>query len=249
MKRLILALSLLLPISAAQSAASFAQCPEFFLGDRPPVSLHIQPKNTRELCYSEFAILHSGSTKTPLYVAQRMNRQTVMQAYKLDRSGDFYEEARLPSAHRAKLSDFYKKGVHRGHLAPAADMATAEGMAQSNSLANIVAKDPEFNSKVWVQVEKSVRKYIQRASGDVYVITGPLFAEQQTLKGSAVWRPSHVFKAVLDAETGRAWGWVLSNAPGRQSLTPIDYNTLVQITGMELFPVLNSTQQIRHRGN
>lgn len=34
----------------------------------------------RELCYEAFAVLHSGETKTPVYVAQRLNRKSIEDA-------------------------------------------------------------------------------------------------------------------------------------------------------------------------
>src|SRR5690606_3844877 len=49
----------------------FAGCPQFFPADPPIVPA--QPA-LRELCYDAFAILHSGNTRTPVFVAQRLNR-------------------------------------------------------------------------------------------------------------------------------------------------------------------------------
>ena len=55
--------------STSGHPTSFAQCPQFFAnGGQPPV-VAPQPKQ-RQLCYEAFAILHSGETKTPVYVAQ-----------------------------------------------------------------------------------------------------------------------------------------------------------------------------------
>lgn len=56
----------------------FAQCPQFFAQGKPPV-LTPRPK-LRELCYEAFAILHSGESRTPVYVAQRLNRRSVEDA-------------------------------------------------------------------------------------------------------------------------------------------------------------------------
>src|SRR5690606_35312687 len=50
----------------------FSACPQFFPAQRPPVVPAAQ--GLRELCFSGFAILHSGQTKTPVFVAQRLNR-------------------------------------------------------------------------------------------------------------------------------------------------------------------------------
>src|SRR5690606_27986617 len=40
----------------------------------------------RELCYDAFAILHNGDTRTPVFVAQRLNRQMLQQAGSVQRS-------------------------------------------------------------------------------------------------------------------------------------------------------------------
>ena len=57
---------------------SFAQCPQFFANGTPPA---ITPRpQLRELCYEAFAVLHSGTTRTPVFVAQRLNRQSIEDA-------------------------------------------------------------------------------------------------------------------------------------------------------------------------
>ena len=62
------ALTLLIVLFFCASVhAGFEECPQFFAQGKPPV---VQPKPMqRELCYSAFAILHSGVTKTPVFVA------------------------------------------------------------------------------------------------------------------------------------------------------------------------------------
>ena len=45
-------------------------------------------------------------------------------------------------------------------------------MAQSFSLANIVPQAPMNNRKAWAGIERATRKYVMRAAGDVFVITG-----------------------------------------------------------------------------
>jgi len=88
------------------------------------------------------------------------------------RGDHFYVEARLPKSERTSLEDYRGSGFDRGHMAPAADMGTNEAMAQSFSLANIVPQAPINNRKTWAKIEKDTRKYVMRATGDVYVITG-----------------------------------------------------------------------------
>jgi endonuclease G len=53
--------------SASHAAEDFSACPQFFVNSRPPV-VALRPTN-RALCFDAFAILHSGESKTPVFVA------------------------------------------------------------------------------------------------------------------------------------------------------------------------------------
>lgn len=220
-----------LPLLA--SASGFADCPQFFPGGRAPAN---PPQSQqRELCFSEFAVLHSGATKTPVFVAQRLNAKMLQEGRDLKRHDRFYAEARLPRAERADLEDYKRSGYSRGHMAPAGDMATPEGKAQSFSLANMAPQDPKHNGGAWARIEKDTRRYIERARGDVFVITGPLFeGVQEAIGPNRVHVPSHFFKLVYDATTGRSWVHVQRNAAEERAGPPISYEDFVRRTGLRL---------------
>lgn len=214
------------------SAQGFADCPQFFPGKPPVVSGF---GKQRELCFSEFAVLHSGETKTPLYVAQRLNAQMLEQGQNLKRKDRFYSEARLPRSERAELEDYKGSGYSRGHQAPAGDMSTAEGKAQSFSLANMAPQDPRHNGGPWSKIEQDTRRYIRRARGDVFVITGPLFdGPKETIGAGQVRVPSRFFKLVYDPDTGRRWAYVQRNAADERVSPPIAYDGFKQATGLNL---------------
>lgn len=139
---------------------SFAQCPQFFANGRPP-QLPRQPA-LRELCYEAFAVLHSGSTRTPVFVAQRLNRRLIEDADE-KRADRFFADARLPRNERAELEDYKASGYSRGHMAPAGDMPTPSAMAQSFSLANMVPQNMQHNSGAWAKIERDTRRYALRA--------------------------------------------------------------------------------------
>ena len=218
----------------------FAHCPQFFTEGKPPRRLGLPPSDThipmgklRELCYEAFAVLHSGESRTPVFVAQRLNRQILADADQT-RADRFFADARLPRNERAELEDYKGSGYSRGHMAPAADMPTRTAMAQSFSLANMVPQDAQHNGGAWAKIEQDTRKYVRRAQGNVYVITGPVFSLGSELVGSSGVRvPSYLYKLVYDESTGRAWAHWQANRAGERASRPITYKELVSRTGIE----------------
>ncbi|SHG64784.1 endonuclease G [Massilia sp. CF038] len=219
--------------------ADFTQCKQFFAGGKVPVFQARSPAKARPLCYDAFAVLHSGTTRTPLYVAERINKSTLQDAAGEKRSNRFFADARLPASERAALDDYKGSGYARGHMAPAANMANPEAMAQSFSLANMVPQAPRNNSGPWAGIEKATRKYAMRASGDVYVITGPVFDESAEVIGpNRVRVPRYLFKLVYDPVAQRAWAHWLENTEQARIGRPIEYAELVRRTGIEFLPGL-----------
>ena len=222
--------------SASGHPTRFTQCPQFFANGKPPV-VTPRPK-LRELCYEAFAILHSGETRTPVYVAQRLNRQSIEDADE-KRATKFFADARLPRGERAELEDYKRSGYSRGHMAPAGDMPTPTAMAQSLSLANMVPQDRLHNGGAWAKIEQDTRRYVRRAKGDVFVITGPVFAPESPRIGSnGVRVPTYLFKLVYDQQTNRAWAHWQENREGERVGRPISYQELVKRTGVEFLPSL-----------
>jgi endonuclease G len=221
--------------SAFAAERDFEQCRQLFSNGNPPVIKHQGELQPRALCFNAFAVLHSGNSRTPIYVAQRINKEQV--EAKITRATRFFADARLPSAERAELEDYWDSGYDRGHRAPAGDMATEESMAQSFSLANMVPQYPVNNRKSWASIEKATRKYVMRADGDVFVISGPVFdGTPPTIGVHKIWVPQHLFKLVYDPATNRAWAHWLDNTDEARVGKPISYEELVRRTGIEFLP-------------
>ena len=220
------------------SAEDFSSCLQFFANAKPPV---VAPRpTTRALCYDAFAVLHSGESKTPVFVAEKLNQASVADANE-KRTNRFFADARLRSAERATLDDYKNSGYDRGHMAPAGDMPTAQAMAQSFSLANMVPQAPEHNRGVWAKsVEMATRSYVKRATGDVYVITGPVYvpsiAQSPGIGLGQVRVPRYLFKLVYDQSRNRAWAYWHENSDSTRASRPISYADLVKRTGINFLP-------------
>jgi endonuclease G len=227
--------------STASTGGAFAACSQFFAGGQPPV---VQPQpSQRALCYDAFAILHSGESKTAVYVAQKLNRAAIEDAGE-KRTDKFFADARLRAAERAQLEDYRGSGYDRGHLAPAGQMPTPAAMAQSFSLANMVPQAPQHNQGTWrVSVEDATKKYAARATGNVYVITGPVYvpsiAQSKGIGPGQVRVPTHLFKLVYDEDQHRAWAHWHQNDNATRGAKPISYGELVRRTGIEFLPGVN----------
>jgi len=237
LKKFTIGLAFALSSCVAIAAQNFSECRQFFAKGQIPVMKNEDSLIPRALCFSSFAVLHSGKSRTPVYVAEKLNRQTLIDAKDNERTNRFFADARLPRAERAELDDYKGSGYDRGHMAPAGDMSTAEAMAQSFSLANMVPQAPENNRKTWAGIEKSTRKYVMRARGDVYVVTGPVFDSQhETIGNNHIWVPKHLFKLVYDQAENKAWAYWVENADHVSAGKPISYTELVSRTGIQFLP-------------
>lgn len=219
--------------SVQSFAGGFDACSSMFYKGRPPVI----NAPVRALCFDNFAVLHSGVSKTPLFSAERLNKTILADAKGEQRTNQFYADARLPSSERAELSDYAHSGYDRGHMSPAGDMPNQNAMAQSFSLANMVPQAPINNRKTWADIEKDVRKYVRRAEGDVFVVTGPIFTKEHRMAGH-VWIPDYLFKLVIDDKTGKSWVHVVKNDDSSTQGMPISYEKLVEKTGIQYAPAI-----------
>lgn len=222
---------------AVVTTTRFTACPQFFAGGVAPIVSAEAATHLRALCYENFAVLHDGTTRTPLFVAEKLNRQIVLAAEKQTRLSRFHAERLLPFNERAEPNDYLDSGYVQGHMAPAADMPTPNAMRQSFTLSNAVPQNPSHNSGAWLKIEKDTRAYVMRAAGDVYVITAPVLETSgKSIGANQVRVPTHLFKLVYDPSTQRAWAHWQQNAAGTRAGPPIAYGELEQQTHREWLP-------------
>lgn len=231
-----LALVVLL-LNPLKAFALFEECKDLFPAQQIPVTT----QTGRDLCFDHFAIYYSPIDKKPIYTVEKLNRNQ-FQASHPRRTNQFYEEARLPFAERAQLSDYRGSGYDRGHNVPAGDMHHERGMAQSFSLANMMPQARQNNQGIWAKnVEEPTRQYVKRADGDIYIFTGST-GSLGSIGKNRVTVPRHLFKLVYDPQKNDAWAYWIENTNEASMSPPISYSELVAKTGINFqLPIKQST--------
>jgi len=220
------------------AAASQTSCPDKFAGGLAPDLLNpkLSPR-TAPLCFSAFAVLHSGLVRSALWSAEHLTRDGLRRAKETSRVNQFHAEPQLPAADRSELSDYERSGYDRGHLAPSGDMPDPIAQGESFSLSNMVPQDRDNNRGLWEGIESATRTLAMR-SGELFVITGPIFhgSDVKALKGRVL-VPTHLFKAIYDPRSGQAGAYLVGNVPGMR-WKAISIAELSGLSGVDPFPAL-----------
>jgi endonuclease G len=170
-------------VSIGAEAAPTA-CPQHFAaGGSPDLTNPRLSANTYSLCYTGYAVLFSGLTRTPLWSAEHLTAQRVRNSRGDTRVNSFHADPGLPPGVGAEMSDYARGGYDRGHMAPSGDMPDRQSQDESFSLANMIPQDPDNNRRLWAALESAVRD-LAVESGELYVVTGPIFTGEsvQSLK-------------------------------------------------------------------
>jgi endonuclease G len=219
-------------------------CPAYYVDGRlPEIRNPRLASATRELCYEEFGVMHSGVTRTPLWSAEYLKAENVEAAHSLTRENSFHAEPRLPAGQRAELADYARSGFDRGHMAPNGDMPDRSSQHESFTLANMVPQDADNNRHVWAGIEGAVRKMAQK-EGALYVITGPAFLGAQLRKVGNVIVPSHLYKVVYSPRQHAGAAWVVENQADAQPQV-LSIPELERMVGIDLLPSLTAGQKER----
>lgn len=225
-----------------------SDCPQFSPGGRAPIVTNAKMRaSTQQLCYSDFAVLHSGVTHGPLWSAEHLTPQHLDDARDNTRTNRFFVDKKLPPGNSATLSDYKQSGYDRGHMSPAGDRWDKKGMAESFSLANVVPQNPSNNRRIWARIEQAVRRLVEQ-SGDAYVVTGPLFSgrQLQTIGESRVLVPTQLYKVVYLPARDLTFAIVVDNTPTNE-YTVKTVHELEAMSGLQ-FPGIPDTLKDKRIG-
>lgn len=217
------------------------QCNNIYYSNEAPdiVNTKLTPK-TKELCYSVFAVMHSGISRTPLWSAEHLTRAGL--SSKSERTNDFHAEDRLSPDERAELDDYARSGYDRGHMAPSADMPNQEAQHESFTLANMIPQVPANNRGIWAHIESATRN-LAKDRGEIYVVTGVVFIGSNIQRiGGRVLIPTKIYKAIYDPSSGFSGAYIVDNAEGN-NYKVISISELEQLAGITLFPQLSNSSK------
>ena len=230
--------AILLNISVAVAATT--SCPDHFANGQAPDNINQKMSaKTREVCYSGYALKHSGITRTPLYSAEHLTRDRMLQGKGLKRQSKFFPDPNIPASERAELHHYARSGYDRGHVAPSADMFDLQSQQECFSLANMVPQVPENNRGPWEGIESTVRK-LAKDRGNIFVVTGPIYQGETERIGGAVMVPAKLYKAVYDPQRQEAGAYLLDNTAEAQA-QKISIAELEKIAGIDVFPAISAS--------
>lgn len=190
MKKLLLALVLFTPSAFANGIDD--KCPQHTIWGAPVA----KQTDVLYLCRSGYAVDYSTSLKTPVYVVEHVTKDHL--AGSEARKNDFREDQEIPAAQRSTLAEWAGSGYDRGHVAPAADFTyDAKVMSESFLLSNMMAQDPGNNRGIWKYTEEMQRAAALKL-GEVYVISGTIFAAGNNKKMGTVGVPNAMYKIIID---------------------------------------------------
>lgn len=226
------------PVAKGNGGSQDACAVQFFAGKAPAVD-NDRSRSGRIICFSGYAVFHSGITKTAIWSAEHLTAARIAAARPIKRKNAFHAEKLIPEAERADLRDYARSGYDRGHMAPSGDMPDERSQYESFSLANMIPQHPCNNEELWEGIESAVRDFAAER-GDLFVVTGPIFPRGTRFLqiGEGVLVPPQIFKAIYDPSSGQAGAYVTNNADG-MDWRAASMDWIRQATGVDPFPGLS----------
>ena len=165
----------------------------------------------------------------------------------ITRSDNFRPDLKV-SSQSAQLSDYYKSGYDRGHLAPANDMKYSSlSMSESFLLSNISPQDPSFNRGIWKRLEQQIHNWAIQYN-KLVIITGPILNGEYygAIGSNLVSIPKYYYKVIIDpTDYYRNIAFILENKKSNDNLQDfvVSIDSLESITGIDFFCELDEKEE------
>lgn len=213
-------------------------------------TISLQVKNIENLelpkpIEGEQIVQHEGYTlsyneqyEQASYVAYKLTQNELYGPY--ERKDNFKEDPAIKTG-SASLEDYKGSGYDRGHLCPAADQKESEtAMSDSFYMSNMSPQDPDFNRRIWADLEGCVRTFADD-NYLIYVTTGPVLTDgpYKTIGENKVAVPNYYYKVVLDYTNPeiKAIGFLLPNKKADKDLEDyaVSVDEVEKVTNIDFF--------------
>jgi len=208
-KKLSLVTSVVLTLSFNVNA-----CPEIDRAFEPKSNVELVP-----LCRTEFELGYSTKHKLSLWAGERLTEAEASNTE--PRLSLFKADPDLKRGTRAELSDYVNSHKDRGHIVPAGDMHTMQGMVESFYLSNMMPQQPNNNRGIWKVLERYAKE-MAKARGEVLIFTGPILQKSggKTIGQNAIPVPRAMYKIIFDIKTKESWTFIIPNEKISANLLP-----------------------------
>ncbi len=168
-------------------------------------------KNVKVLHNTGYVTGYDESKHSPAWVAYRLHRHGKVGENSVAAPRDLFSfKTDTRTTSRITERFYYRSGYDRGHLAPNDAIGVnygVEAQRETFLMSNIAPQRPQFNRGVWAYIERIEQNNWANAREDVWVITGPIYTEDESAKirhqNRAIPVPSSYFKIFLDEEDSR----------------------------------------------
>ena len=189
-------------------------CPEIETSFEPKTSIELKP-----LCRAEFELGYSTKHKLALWAGEKL---TGIEASDTEpRLSLFKADPDLKRGTRAEMSDYVNSHKDRGHIVPAGDMHTMQGMTESFYLSNMMPQQPNNNRGIWKVLERYAKE-VAKARGEVLIFTGPILQKSggKTIGPNRIPVPRAMYKIIFDVKTKESWSFIVPNEKLSANLLP-----------------------------
>ena len=235
MKKIIFVVALWAGMLGSALAAINQQCPQHTAYGAP---VHQNRPGDQELCKTNYAVIHSCQFKNPIAVMEHITPAAI--SGPAQRRDDFREDPAVSAQCRSRLQDYAGNPYDRGHMSAAAgNTQNDQIMSESFFLSNMVPQVPNNNRGIWRILEMQIRDQVVQSGQSLHVISGAIFAQGHITIGAGVAVPTHLYKVIINRQTGDITAYLLPNSALPVADLPKYKTTLQsveQATGMR-FPV------------
>ncbi|AYE36279.1 DNA/RNA non-specific endonuclease [Borrelia turcica IST7] len=197
------------------------------------------PLTTQVLHKKYYSLGYAESARQAEWVAYLLKREmvelalTLLKEKKIKRSSKFFEDKDIKGI-APKLNDYLKSGYDRGHIVSSADMSFSEdAMRDTYFLSNISPQQRDFNSGIWLKLEKLVREWTI-LKGKIYIISAGILTENKGFIGkSKILVPKSFYKIMLSLNDDNSYDIISFIIPNEKAKDLNLRNYVVNVYSIE----------------